>query len=81
MLSGKTTKETIRKPQNEQKLQELKPALENPDLKVSLFTGADEELEAEEEKKPYLCFALPLTKEEVEYLTSFDLCNCAIVNI
>lgn len=81
IISGKTTKETISKNKNKQKLEELKPTLEMPDLKVALFTGVDQETEAKEEKKPYLCFAMPLTKEEVDYLNGFELCYGSIVNL
>lgn len=82
ILSGKTTKETISsKSKNEKKLEELKPTLDSPDLKVALFTGVDEAMEANDEKKPYLCFAMPLTKEEVDYLNSFELCYGAIMNL
>lgn len=73
MMIGRTTKETLSKSEAEAKKIEFSGIMEES-LRTSLFVGVNKEEEREQEKKPYLCFALPLLKEEVDYLNEFDFC-------
>ena len=75
MIQGRTTKETLTK-SDCKKTSEMTLVLPSShDLRAALFTGVRQEDEDQEQKKPYLCFALPLLKEEVDYLTEYDFCS------
>lgn len=80
MIKGRTTKETLTKNELTNN-QEIKSGLIQQDLKISLFTGVNREDEIQQEKRPYLCFALPLLKEEVDYLNEFDFCSTGNMKI
>lgn len=72
MILGRTTKETLTK-SSPFKGGETPVLSEKQDLGGALFDASQAE-ELQQEKKPYLCFALPLLKEEVDYLGEFDFC-------
>ena len=80
ILLGRTTKETLTKG-NRSKIKQQKETSNGEGLRVSLFAGVSQEEEMRQEKKPYLCFALPLLKEEVDYLNEFDFCSTGDMRI
>ena len=74
MILGRTTKEMLTKTSQRKESEEPKPSPTDHDLRVALFAGVAQQAEERQEKKPYLIFALPLLKEEVDYLNEFDFC-------
>lgn len=76
IISGKTTKETVSKnvplvlpDQQESNIKQLQ---------TNLVPDVSAEQERIDTRKPYLFFAMELTREEVDYLTSFELCLCSV---
>ena len=79
MILGRSTKETLTK-SLPSKVGDQPVLLDKTDLGGALFDEKQAE-ELRQEKKPYLCFALPLLKEEVDYLGEFDFCTTGDIRI